>query len=377
MVLGAGGVAAGWQLADPIVGLLITVAIVVVLREAAREVYRRLMDAVDPALLTRAEQALADVPGVIKVGRLRLRWIGHQLQAEGDLVVPADLTLARAHDVTVAAEQHLTTTIPSYDPSNLPPRPRRPGRTRAPWRPTGRLGAASMSDHGHGHGHGIPTGGGSRRPLIVVLVITTTILLVEVAGAAISGSLALLADAGHMLTDGAGVGLALLAIRFAARPATPQRTFGYYRLEILAAVVNAVLLFGVAAFILVEAWRRLTEPPEVASGLMLVVALVGLAANAVSMWLLHGGQRDSLNLRGAYLEVWGDLLGSVAVLAAAVVIALTGFQAADPIASAVIGLAILPRTWRLLREAVDVLLEAAPKGVDLDEVRRHLVEPQV
>jgi len=195
-----------------------------------------------------------------------------------------------------------------------------------------------------------------------VFAITVALLLVEVAGAAISGSLALLADAGHVLADGAGVGLALLAIRFAARPATPQRTFGYYRLEILAAVVNAVLLFGVAAFVLVEAWRRLTEPPEVASGLMLAVALVGLAANAVSMWLLHGGQRDSLNLRGAYLEVWGDLLGSVAV------------QAADPIASAVIGLAILPRTWRLLREAVDVLLEAAPKGVDLDEVRRHLVE---
>ena len=213
-----------------------------------------------------------------------------------------------------------------------------------------------------------------RGRLAVVFAITVALLLVELAGAAISGSLALLADAGHVLADGAGVGLALLAIRFAARPATPQRTFGYYRLEILAAVVNAVLLFGVAAFVLVEAWRRLTEPPEVASGLMLAVALVGLAANAVSMWLLHGGQRDSLNLRGAYLEVWGDLLGSVAVLAAAVVIALTGFQAADPIASAVIGLAILPRTWRLLREAVDVLLEAAPKGVDLDEVRRHLVE---
>jgi cobalt-zinc-cadmium efflux system protein len=177
-----------------------------------------------------------------------------------------------------------------------------------------------------------------------------------------------------VLADGAGVGLALLAIRFAARPATPQRTFGYYRLEILAAVVNAVLLFGVAGFVLVEAWRRFSEPPEVASGLMLAVAAAGLVANAVSLWLLRGGQRHSLNLRGAYLEVLGDLLGSVAVLAAAAVIALTGFQAADPIASALVGLAILPRTWRLLREAVDVLLEAAPKGVDLDEVRRHLLE---
>jgi cobalt-zinc-cadmium efflux system protein len=135
-----------------------------------------------------------------------------------------------------------------------------------------------------------------------------------------------------------------------------------------------VLLFGVAGFVLIEAWRRLTEPPEVASGLMLAVAAVGLAANAVSMWLLRGGQQQSLNLRGAYLEVWGDLLGSVAVLAAAAVIAVTGFQAADAIASVLIGVAILPRTWGLLREAVDVLLEATPKGIDVEEVRRHLVE---
>ena len=213
-----------------------------------------------------------------------------------------------------------------------------------------------------------------RGRLAAVFAITLAVLVVEVVGAALSDSLALLADAGHVLTDGAGIGLALLAIRFAARPATLQRTFGYYRLEILAAVVNAVLLFGVAGFVLVEAWRRLFDPPEVASGLMLAVAAVGLVANAVSMWLLRGGQRHSLNMRGAYLEVLGDLLGSVAVLAAAVVIAVTGFQAADPIASALIALLILPRTWRLLSEAVDVLLEAAPKGVDLAEVRRHLVE---
>jgi cobalt-zinc-cadmium efflux system protein len=224
------------------------------------------------------------------------------------------------------------------------------------------------------HDHAHSAAAAHRGRLTAVFAVTLVVLVVELVGAALSGSLALLADAGHVLTDGAGVGLALLAIRFAGRPATPQRTFGYYRLEILAAVVNAVLLFGVAGFVLVEAWRRLTEPPAVASGLMLAVAAVGLVANAVSLWLLRDGQRHSLNLRGAYLEVWGDLLGSVAVLAAAAVIALTGFQAADPIASAVIAVAILPRTWRLLREAVDVLLEAAPKGVDLAEVRRHLVE---
>jgi cobalt-zinc-cadmium efflux system protein len=224
------------------------------------------------------------------------------------------------------------------------------------------------------HDHHATAAAAHRGRLRAVLAITVAVLLAEVAGAALSGSLALLADAGHVLADGAGIGLALLAIRFAARPASPQRTFGYYRLEILAAVVNAVLLFGVAGFVLVEAWRRLTDPPEVASGLMLAVAAAGLTANAVAMWLLREGQRDSLNLRAAYLEVIGDLLGSLAVLAAAAVIALTGFQAADPIASALIGVLILPRTWRLLREAVDVLLEAAPAGVDLDEVRRHLAD---
>jgi cobalt-zinc-cadmium efflux system protein len=228
--------------------------------------------------------------------------------------------------------------------------------------------------HDHEHHHAPSASAEHRGRLTAVFVITLAVLLVEVVGAVLSGSLALLADAGHVLADGAGIGLALLAIRFAARPATPQRTFGYYRLEILAAVVNAVLLFGVAGFVLVEAWRRLTDPPEVASGLMLAVACFGLVANAVSMWLLRRGQAESLNLRGAYLEVWGDLLGSLAVLAAAGVIAATGFQAADPLASALIGVLILPRTWRLLRDAVDVLLEAAPKGVDLDEVRRHLLE---
>jgi cobalt-zinc-cadmium efflux system protein len=224
------------------------------------------------------------------------------------------------------------------------------------------------------HDHDHSAAAAHRGRLAAVFAITLAVLVVEVVGAALSDSLALLADAGHVLTDGAGIGLALLAIRFAARPAIPQRTFGYYRLEILAAVANAVLLFGVAGFVLVEAWRRLFAPPEVASGLMLAVAAVGLVANAVSMWLLRDGQQRSLNLRGAYLEVWGDLLGSVAVLAAAAVIAVTGFRAADPIASALIGVLILPRTWRLLREAVDVLLEAAPREIDLDEVRRHLLE---
>ena len=211
-----------------------------------------------------------------------------------------------------------------------------------------------------------------RTRLVAVLVLSLAILAVEVAGAILANSLALLADAGHMLTDVAGVAMALLAIWFAGRPATNGRTFGYLRLEVLAAGANATLLFGIAAFVLVEAWRRLAQPPEVASGLMLAVAVVGLVANAVSLFVLRDAQRESLNMRGAYLEVMGDVAGSAAVLVAAALIALTGWTVADAVASVVIGLLILPRTWSLLREATDVLLEATPRGVSLDEVRRHI-----
>ena len=213
----------------------------------------------------------------------------------------------------------------------------------------------------------------NRDRLVAVFGLTLGVFVVELVGGLASNSLALIADAGHMLTDVAGIGLALLAIWFAARPAKSGRTFGYLRLEILAAVVNAVLLFGVAAYILFEAWRRLSAPPEIASGLMLAVALVGFAANSVSLFLLRDAQRGSLNMRGAYLEVMGDLAGSVAVIVAAVVISVSGWTAADAVASALIGLLIIPRTWRLLRDAVDVLLEATPKGIDLDDVRSHIL----
>jgi cobalt-zinc-cadmium efflux system protein len=225
-----------------------------------------------------------------------------------------------------------------------------------------------------GHGHGQSAARAGRGRLLAVFLVSLAVLVVEVVGGLVTGSLALLADAGHMLTDVAGIGLALLAIWFAGRPATPERTFGHYRFEILAAVVNAVLLFGVAVVVLVEAWRRLADPPEIASGWMLAVAVIGLAANASSVWLLRHGQAESLNLRGAYLEVLGDLFGSAAVVVAAVVIQVTGFRAADALASMLLGVLILPRTWRLLRDAVDVLLEATPKGVDLAAVRRHILE---
>jgi cobalt-zinc-cadmium efflux system protein len=213
-----------------------------------------------------------------------------------------------------------------------------------------------------------------RRRLGMVLAITCTILVVEVVGALLSGSLVLLADAGHMATDAAGIGLSLLAMWFATRPPSPSRTFGFQRLEILAAVANAIVLFGVGIYILVETVQRLLQPPVVASGTMLLFGAVGLAGNAVSLVLLRHGQSESLNLRGAFLEVLNDLLGSAAVLVAGAVIWTTGFQRADAIASAVVGLLILPRTWRLLRDALDVLLEATPKGVDLGEVRRHLLD---
>ncbi|MDP9399173.1 MAG: cation diffusion facilitator family transporter [Actinomycetota bacterium] len=228
---------------------------------------------------------------------------------------------------------------------------------------------------GAGHRHGPHDGAlAFRGRLLVVLALTAAVLVAQVVGGLLSGSLALLADAGHMLTDVAGLTVSLLAMQIAARPATPEKTFGYLRAEVLAASANAALLLGVAVWVVVEAVRRLREPPEVASGVMLAVALVGLAVNAVGLLLLHSGQQQGLHLRGAYLEVLGDLVGSAAVIAAALVIGATGFTLADPIASLVIVALIVPRALALLREAVDVLLEATPKGMDLGEVRRHMVE---
>ncbi len=222
--------------------------------------------------------------------------------------------------------------------------------------------------------HGHSAGRAGRNRLVAVLLVTLVVLIVEVVGGLASNSLALLADAGHMLTDVVGIGLALGAIWIAGRAPSRSRSFGYLRLEILAAVVNAVLLFGVAAFVLYEARRRLSEPADVTSGLMLAVALIGLGANAFSLYLLRDGQASSLNMRGAYLEVMGDFAGSAAVIVAALVIAATGWVQADVVASAVIGVLILPRTYGLLREAVDVLLEATPKGLDMDLVRSHILE---
>ena len=197
--------------------------------------------------------------------------------------------------------------------------------------------------------------------------------MVEVVAGLWSGSLALLADAGHMLTDAGGLTLALLATWFAAKPPTPEKTYGYYRAEILAALLNAVALLVISVFILYEAYRRLLAPPEVLGGPMLVVAVVGLAVNLAGMWLLRSGSSESLNLKGAYLELLGDALGSVGVIVAALLLLAFGWRLADPIIGAGIGLFIIPRTWGLLRQAVNVLLEGTPPHVNLAEVQRAIL----
>jgi cation diffusion facilitator family transporter len=227
---------------------------------------------------------------------------------------------------------------------------------------------------GHDHSaHGVTAGGAHRRRLTVVLGLTLVVLVAEVVGAVLSGSLALLADAGHMATDAAGIALALGAVTLAQRPARGRRTFGWQRIEILAAVANGLLLLGVAGYVLVEAVLRIGQPAEISSELMLVVAGAGLVVNLGSVALLHRGRKDSLNVRGAYLEVLGDAFGSLAVLVAGVVILTTGWTYADTLASLAIGFLVVPRAWHLLREALDVLLEAAPRGVDLDDVRAHIL----
>ncbi|MEU2560512.1 cation diffusion facilitator family transporter [Streptomyces longispororuber] len=234
-----------------------------------------------------------------------------------------------------------------------------------------------MGTGSHDHGHAPPATGTAtaayRGRLRIALAITLTVMVVEIVGGVVADSLALIADATHMATDALGLGMALFAVHMAGRPASARRTFGYARAEILAALANCLLLFGVGGYVLYEAVQRFVTPSETEGGLTAVFGLVGLAANLVSLLLLMSGQKDSLNVRGAFLEVMADALGSVAVLVSAAVILLTGWQTADPIASIVIGLMIVPRTWKLLRDTLDVLLEAAPKGVDMDEVRAHML----
>ena len=198
-------------------------------------------------------------------------------------------------------------------------------------------------------------------------------MVVEAVVGLLSHSLVLIADAGHMLTDVAGLSLALLAIWFAQRPATPSKTFGYYRAEILGALANAMLLFAISGYILYEAIKRFQNPPDVSSIPLLVVASIGLCVNIVSAAVLLRGSKESLNVRGAFLEVAGDLLGSVGAITAGIILITTGWQYADPLFAAAVGLFILPRTWNLLKGALDVLLEGTPSHIELRDVEGQIL----
>ncbi len=223
------------------------------------------------------------------------------------------------------------------------------------------------------HDHGLRSGARHQRALVLTFTLVVVFMVVEVVAGFVANSLALLSDAGHMLTDAIGLGMALAAITAANRADHGgRRTFGMYRLEILAALADAVLLFGVAAYVLYEAARRFQDPPDVLSGPMLVVATLGLFVNVVGWWLLRRGASESLNVEGAFLEVLADLIGSVGVIVAALILILTGWQYADPLIGAGIGLFILPRAWRLGRKALRVLVQAAPPDLDLESLKREL-----
>lgn len=202
----------------------------------------------------------------------------------------------------------------------------------------------------------------------LVLGLTSIYLLAEVFGGIFTHSLALLADAGHMLTDIGGLAFALIAIHMAQRSPTKQRTYGYYRAEILAATANAIVLFFISFYILYEAWERFKDPPKVAGKEMMIIAVIGLVVNLAGMFILHSGSKESLNMKGAYFEVLSDMLTSLGVIAAGVIMLTTGWYYADPILSAAIGLFILPRTWNLLKNAVGILLQGVPADVNVADL---------
>lgn len=211
------------------------------------------------------------------------------------------------------------------------------------------------------------------RPLWIALALTSVFLIAEVVGGILTNSLALISDAAHMFTDAAALGVSLAAIRIGRRPADGKRTFGYYRFEILAAAFNAILLFLVAMYIIYEAYDRIGNPAQIESMSMLAVAAIGLVVNLICMRLLNKDKDESLNIKGAYLEVWSDMLGSIGVIAGAVVIKLTGWSWVDSVIAVAIGLWVLPRTWTLLKESINVLLEGVPEGLGVDEIKAELL----
>ena len=228
-------------------------------------------------------------------------------------------------------------------------------------------------DHGHSHDHGR---GADRRALSVVFALTASYMVVEVVGGLVTGSLALLADAGHMLSDAFSLGLALVAVWLAQRPATPNRSFGYKRAEILAALLNGATLVAISVWIFVEAYNRLWEPPEILGGWMLAVATLGLVVNVAGALILSRSGGESLNVQGALRHVIADVMGSVGAIAAALVILATGWRYADPLISALIGLLVLASSWRLLRDSTNILLEGTPPGIDANKVGESMAAAQ-
>lgn len=234
--------------------------------------------------------------------------------------------------------------------------------------------------HRHQHGHGAShaghdhTAGANERSLKIALGLTFAFLLVEFIGGIVTESLALISDAAHMLTDVAALAIALVAIRVGRRAADSRRTFGYARFEILAAAFNAMLLFGVAVFVVIEAYRRLKQPPDIQPVGMLAIAVIGLLVNIMSMKVLASGRDESLNVKGAYLEVWSDMLGSLGVILGALIIKFTGADWVDSVVAILIGLWVLPRTWVLLKSSLNILLEGVPDDIDLDAVRKTLLD---
>ncbi len=224
--------------------------------------------------------------------------------------------------------------------------------------------------HSHaGHAHGTPDRAANRKRLIVVLVLSAAYMVAEVVGGLLTNSLALIADAGHMLSDVAALALSLFAMWIAQRPPTPQRSYGYYRTEILAALVNGATLIAVAIYVFVEAYGRLRAPPEVQGGLMMAIAGGGLAINLIGLWILSAGRNDSLNVRGAWLHVATDAMGSLGAIVGGLLIWTMGWNWADPAVSVLIGVLVIYSSWNLLRQTVAVLMEGAPGHVDVDAVR--------
>lgn len=226
--------------------------------------------------------------------------------------------------------------------------------------------------HGHDHSHAVVTEGNAKK-LTLALILTTLFLVVEVVAGFITQSLALISDAAHMFTDAAALAIALVAIRIGKLPADDKRTFGYQRFEILAALFNALMLFIVAIYILFEAYQRFSHPPEIQSMGMMIVAVIGLIINLISMRILFSSATESLNMKGAYLEVLSDALGSVGVIIGAAVIYFTGWMWVDTLIAILIGMWVLPRTWVLLKQSINILLEGVPEEVDIEKLRNDLL----